>query len=136
MQPMSTTNNGAAVALLLVIGIPIFAAWLVSIIGLWKVYVKAGHAGWKSIIPILNTVILCRIAQRPGWWFLLLCIPFVNVIFAFIVFIDLAHSFGKGTGFGVLAVFFPYVAFPILGFGSATYRPVQRFTHLPPPPAA
>ena len=91
MQPTSTTNNGAAVALLLVIGIPIFAAWLVSIIGLWKVYAKAGHAGWKSIIPILNTVVLCRIAQRPGWWFLLLCIPFVNVVVAFIVFIDLAH---------------------------------------------
>ena len=35
---------------------------LVVIIGLWKVFTKAGQPGWMSIIPFLNFFILCKIA--------------------------------------------------------------------------
>ena len=34
----------------------------------WKVFEKAGHAGWMSIIPILNTIVLLRICAKPSWW--------------------------------------------------------------------
>lgn len=34
----------------------------------WKVFEKAGHAGWMSMIPILNTVVLLRICSKPRWW--------------------------------------------------------------------
>ena len=40
----------------------------------------------------------------------------------FKVFINLAHKFGKSTGFGVLMIFFGIVGFPILAFGNSTYQ--------------
>lgn len=96
---------------------------VLEIAALWQVFEKAGEAGWQSIIPIWNSIVLLRIAGRPAWWFILYLIPIVNIVIHFIVMIDIARSFGKGTGFGVLLALFPYVVFPILAFGSAQYRP-------------
>src|SRR5437588_224379 len=67
--------------------------WLVfvvlMIVSLWKIFTKAGQPGWASIIPIYNLYILLKICGRPGWWILLMLIPFVNFIIAIIVLIDL-----------------------------------------------
>ena len=49
-------------------------------------------------------------------------IPFVNLIIAIILLIDLAKSFGKGVGFGIGLLLLPFIFFPILGFGSAQYQ--------------
>ena len=92
------------------------------IIAMWKVFTKAGEPGWVSIIPIYNIYALCKIAGRPGWWLLLMLIPFVNFIVAIIVCIDIAKNFGKGAGFGIGLAFLGPIFFPILGFGSATYE--------------
>mgnify|MGYP006211272381 CR=1 FL=1 len=43
------------------------------------------------------------------------------IVILFIVYIDLAHSFGKSTGFGIGLVFLGIIFFPILGFGDAQY---------------
>src|SRR5215475_7371788 len=48
--------------------------------GWWKLFVKAGHPGWACLIPFYNIYILLKIAGRPGWWLLLLLIPFVNIV--------------------------------------------------------
>jgi hypothetical protein len=65
-------------------------------------------------------------AGRSGGAFLLL-IPFVNIVVLIIVALDLAKVFGKGTGFGIAIILFPFVALPILAFGSAKYQgPLQR----------
>jgi hypothetical protein len=95
---------------------------LVVIIGLWKVFTKAGQPGWAAIIPIFNLYILCKVAGRPGWWLILMLIPFVNFIIAIIVCIDIAKNFGKGAGFGLGLAFLGFIFFPVLGFGSATYQ--------------
>ncbi len=39
-----------------------------------------------------------------------------------IVSLDLAKSFGRGTGFAIGLIFLPFIFAPILGFGSDTYR--------------
>lgn len=95
----------------------------------WKIFAKAGQPGWAAIIPIFNTYVLCKVAGRPGWWFILLLIPFVNFIIYIILCIDLAKRFGKGAGFGIGLLLLPFIFFPILGFGSAQYLGA-------PPPAA
>ena len=46
----------------------------------WKVFSKAGQPGWAAFVPIYNVVVLLQIVGRPGWWFFLLCITFVNTI--------------------------------------------------------
>jgi len=95
---------------------------LVLIVAMWKVFTKAGQPGWASIIPIYNLYVWCKIVGRPGWWILLMLIPFVNIIVGIILCIDMAKSFGKGAGFGIGLALLGVIFIPILGFGSAQYQ--------------
>jgi len=92
------------------------------IVASWRIYTKAGKPGWTSIIPIYNAVVWMEIAKRPGWWVLLLFIPFVNIVIAIIANIDVAKNFGKDTGFGIGLSFLSIVFVPILAFGDAQYQ--------------
>ena len=49
-------------------------------------------------------------------------IPIVGFVIWIIVALDLAKSYGRGTGFGIGLIFLPYIWSLILGFGSDTYR--------------
>lgn len=95
---------------------------LLLIVAMWKVFTKAGQPGWASLIPIYNLYIWCKIVGRPGWWIILLLIPFVNIIVGIILCIDMAKSFGKGVGFGIGLALLGIIFWPILGFGSAQYQ--------------
>src|SRR6266542_3876478 len=95
---------------------------LLIIVAMWKVFTKAGQPGWASIIPIYNLYIWCKIVGRPGWWIILMFIPFVNIIVGIILCIDTAKSFGKGAGFGIGLALLGVIFCPILGFGSAQYQ--------------
>ena len=98
------------------------AVAVLLIVAYWKIFVKAGEAGWKSLIPFYNTYLLFRIAGRNGWWFLALLIPFVNIIVMLILSIDLAKHFGKSTAFGVVGLWiFSVIGYLILGFDKSTY---------------
>lgn len=92
------------------------------IICLWRLFTKAGKAGWKALIPIYNVIVLLEIAGLPVWYIVLYIIPFVNIYALFKTHIALAHKFGKSTGFGVLMMFFSIVCVPILAFGNSTYQ--------------
>ena len=94
---------------------------VLGIVALWKIFTKAGEEGWKSIIPIYNTIVLLKIVGRPAWWILLMLIPFVNFIVLVIVLNDLSKSFGHGIGFTLGLLFFSTIFYLILGFGSSRY---------------
>lgn len=101
----------------------IYLALIVVVIaGMWKAYEKAGQPGWAAIVPIYNIYIWCKIVGRPGWWVLLMFVPFVSLIIAIILCVDLAKSFGKGVGFAVGIIFLGFIFVPILGFGDAEYQ--------------
>ena len=95
---------------------------LLVIAGLWKVFTKAGKPGWAAIIPIYNLVVLLEIVGKPIWWIILMLIPLVNLIVYIIILVELAKRFGKGVGFAIGLLLFPFICFPILGFGSAQYQ--------------
>jgi hypothetical protein len=114
----TTTANGPGPVFWIVYA----AVMLFMLAAMWKVFTKAGQPGWAILIPIYNLYVMCKIAGRPGWWVILLLIPFVNLIFIIILDIDIAKSFGKGVGFGIGLLLLPFIFFPILGFGSATYQ--------------
>ncbi len=95
---------------------------VVMIVGMWKLYEKAGKPGWASIIPIYNLYVLLKIVGRPGWWLLLFIIPIVNLVVWIMVSLDLATVFGKGSGFGLGLILLPGIFHLILGFGSAKYQ--------------
>lgn len=99
-----------------------FAIAIVFLIGMWKVFTKAGQPGWAVIIPIYNVYILLKIAGRPGWWLLLFLIPLVNIVIAFLVAIDIAKAFGQSTVFGVILLFLlGGIGYLVLGFGDYRY---------------
>ncbi len=94
---------------------------VIMIVGMWKVFEKAGKPGWAAIIPIYNMIVLIEIVGKPMIWILWLIIPCVNFVFLIWLYNLVAKSFGKSEGFTVGMVLFPYIFWPILGFGSATY---------------
>lgn len=94
---------------------------LVIIASCWKMYEKAGVAGWKAIVPFYNMYVLVQIAGKPWWWFLLMFVPVVGVVIALLVCLSLAERFGKGTLFGIGLFFLGFIFIPILAFGKARY---------------
>jgi hypothetical protein len=124
---METGGTEAAVAaggagLLMVVYLAVMIFMLVA---MWKVFTKAGKPGWAVIVPIYNIIVMLEIAGKPLWWILLMFIPIVNFVIAILVMAGMAKNFGKGAGFVVGLLFLPIIFYPILGFGSATYSPVE-----------
>lgn len=103
-----------------IVGLAILA---VVIIGMWKVFEKAGQPGWAAIVPFYNIYVLTQIAGRDIIWFILALIPIVNIVAAFLISIDVARKFGQGTGFGIGLFLLPFIFYPVLGFGNAQYNP-------------
>ena len=85
----------------------------------WKIFKKAGKPGWASLIPFYSTYVLFEIVYGKGIKFLLLLIPVFNVILSIALQIRTAEVYGKGIGFGILNIFLPCIALPILAFGDA-----------------
>ena len=94
---------------------------IIVLVAMWKIFTKAGEAGWKSIIPFLNLYVLFKIAWGNGWLFLLMLIPIVDIVVMFIVYWKMSKAFGCGVGMFLLMLFLPYIGLPILGFGKASY---------------
>jgi hypothetical protein len=118
--------GGALLGGLLAVGGTMMLVMLVvavlAIIGIWKVFVKAGQPGWAILVPLYNVYILLKIAGRPGWWLLLMIIPLVNIVIAALVAIDIAKAFGQSAAFGILLLFLlSGIGYVILGYGNYKY---------------
>lgn len=101
--------------------IVLIATLFLTLVSMWRLFSKADEAGWKSLVPIWNGVVLLRLVGRPWWWLLLLCVPLVNLIPSVMLCFDLAKAFGKGAGagFGILLLGPIFVIW--LAFGDAQY---------------
>ena len=99
---------------------------IVMIVGLWKLFSKAGKPGWASIVPIYNTIVMIDMAGKPLWWILLLFIPVVNIVVSILITIGIANNFGRGTGTVLGLIFLPIIFMLILGFGSAEYKRIEE----------
>lgn len=106
---------------MLIVCFAMIAVCIVSIIGVWKMFTKAGYAGWKSIIPFYSMYCLTKMTMGNGWLFLLGLVPCVNVVWAIILPFNVAKAFGQGTGFAILTVLFSPIMYAIIGFSSAQY---------------
>jgi len=115
-------GGGGLAAMGVVFGVVYLAIAILVIAALWKVFTKAGQPGWACLVPIYNILVLLKITGKPAWWVILFFVPIANLVFAIIVAIALAEKFGKGAGYGIGLAFLPVVFYPMLGFGSATYK--------------
>lgn len=131
----SSIDSSAIAVILASLGVMLFFILAIGIVLLilqvianWKIFTKAGEKGWKSIIPIYNSVILFKISGISPLFvlvYLLGFIPFVGTLAILGVTIyqanSLAKSFGKDAGFTVGLVLLPTIFYMILGFGKAEY---------------
>lgn len=124
----SYDSAASAVGILAGVGIIMWiigmAVSVISIIAMWKLYKKAGKPGWASIVPVYNIIVMLEIAELPMWYIALFFVPFANIYAIFKIYIEIAHKFGKSTGFGVGMVFLNFVFIPMLAFGKSQYKGV------------
>jgi len=94
---------------------------VLMIASMWKVFTKAGKPGWAAIVPIYNIIVLLEIIGKPLWWIVLFLIPFVSLVAAIMVSLEVAKCFGKTPGFGIGLALLSFIFYPILAFGDARY---------------
>lgn len=95
---------------------------LLMLAAFWKIFEKAGEAGWKSLIPVYNAYLLVVISGKPGWWFILFFIPFIGVVINLLVCLSLAERFGKGGLYGVGLFLLGPILYLHLAFSDAEYQ--------------
>ncbi|MDO3640801.1 DUF5684 domain-containing protein [Mucilaginibacter sp. L3T2-6] len=117
----SVDSFGAFMAIILAMLIPIIIVSVITIIGQWKVYSKAGKPGWACIIPIYNIIVMLEIVGKPLWWVILFFIPCVNIIFVIWTLNLVSKSFGQSEGFTIGLLLLGFIFWPILGFGNYPY---------------
>ena len=98
----------------------ILILWISSV---WKIYEKSGYHGGTCLIPFKNLFIYTKIINKPWWWCVFFCIPYVNIIFIILGYHFLSKRFGKNTWFTLGLIVLPFVFSPILGFGESKYTP-------------
>ena len=127
----ASANNaaiGAFAALGVVLILMILAVALLVVIGMWKVFTKAGQPGWAAIIPFYNVIVLLRVAGLPWYWVFALFLQIIPIIgqLAFMVLTvmclhRISTRFGQGVGFTIGLTLLSPIFFLILGFGSFKY---------------
>lgn len=70
-------------------------AQLVHGLGTFKLYQKAGQAGYKAFIPVYNLIVALSFLERPKWWTILFFLPIINLILFPVFWIDLLYAFKK-----------------------------------------
>lgn len=110
-----------------------FGAVILGAVCLWKLFSKAGYAGWKSLILVYNSyVFVCIFAGEKNWWYMFLpyicsvlaAVPVVGwligafgSVLAFLFNYYFHKCYGASTGFAVFGFFFPAISYIIMAFG-------------------
>ncbi len=111
------------------------AIYILSSLGLSKMFKKANQDGWSAWIPIYNTYMLCKITGVNVYWLLIVVglyfftfIPFVGIVafaasiyFQVLLAVSTARSFGKSDGYAVGLFFLAPIFYMILGYGNSDY---------------
>lgn len=127
--------------------------WILQIVANWRIFTKAGEAGWKSIIPVYGDYVSYKIAWQPSYFWLvfvlgiissiasgmadpdgtnttiLLIVSLIRIILAIISVIysvKLSRAFGHGIGFAIGLIFLQPIFMLILGFGNDPYYGADR----------
>lgn len=70
---------------------------------------------WLAWIPLLNILLMCDIAGRPGWWLVLFLLPCVNIVIGVIVWMGIAQARKKAAWLGILTIV-PIVGWVAMGY--------------------
>jgi signal peptidase I len=102
--------------------------FVLTVVALFKIFLKAGRQWWESLIPMYNLWVWVKIIEKPVWWFLLLLVPYINVFMILLMIVELLKCFSKtGLGAQTLSVLVPFFYLPWLAFfDKDPYTPVAK----------
>lgn len=122
-------SGGGLAAILATLGIVLyiggFAIGILMLVVQWRIFVKAGEAGWKILIPFYNMYIFYKISMGRGIFFLSWIIPPVGAILTLIATYRLFQKFGKSVGFCIAGIFFSPIMMLIVAFDGSAYEGVE-----------
>lgn len=107
LTPELTTglSSGALAAIGTVYWIVILIIHVYMAICLQKMAKRLNIANdWIAWIPVANLFLMIMIAGKPLWWFLLMLIPFVNIVILIIVWMKMAARLGHPSWMGILTI--------------------------------
>ncbi len=84
---------------------------VLSIIGLSKLFEKAGIPSWKAFIPFYNIIVAFQLTRQPRWWVVLFIFPGINLIMFGVLINGLARVFGKKTTSEIAQTIFLFFIF-------------------------
>lgn len=116
------------------IGLLGIAAYIYFAYALMLMARKAGVGkDWMAWVPIVNIYLMIKIAAKPGWWLVLLLIPFVNIIVYILVWMSLSERFGQNKWLGLLGVISP-INLILFGYMAWKWDFVSGAINTPPSP--
>lgn len=131
------TLLGVLGSMIFIIIVLFVALLILSIIGHWFMYQKAGQRGWAAIVPFYSSYMLYRITWGNGWLF---AVPLVltllnlftsgllsslfwlaNFVVSCITHYKTAKAFGKGVGYTLGLIFLSPIFAMILGLSNSIH---------------
>jgi len=116
---LSQSEPNMLVGIIFLVFVLAFTLFLYSAI--WRTFSKAGHSGWKTLIPIYNVIVWLRLIGRPAWYTVALFIPVTSVWLWAVLGFGTARSFGRGIPFALGLTLLPFFFLPVLAFGGSSY---------------
>jgi len=103
------------------------------VIGLWKLFPKAGEASWKALIPVYNFWIIQKITGKPRYWVIGTVFPGIGLLVIWGMLVNLYKSFGiNGFTKHFLGILAPFYFLPKYGFDpDVRYIPVDQMPERP-----
>jgi hypothetical protein len=66
------------------------------------------QAGYWAFIPVLHSVGLLKLANKPLWWVLPMCIPFVRYIPKYAMNLSLVRELKRSKSYAIGMTFVPW----------------------------
>jgi hypothetical protein len=103
MIPSLTSANG---------GFPMLSVFLFIIVYAFFAYCLSriaektnhGDRAWWAWLPVMQVLLILKVAAIEWWWIFLFLIPFVNIAVAIYVWVRVAKALAKHPVWGVLIV--------------------------------
>lgn len=93
---------------------------IVSIIAQWKLYQKAGEAGWKCLIPFYNEWVRIRIAlgRTSVGWFIVSLIPGLSIVEHYYVSFYFAKRYSGKDSIALLYFVLPLITALLMAYSN------------------
>lgn len=121
--------------------------YVLQAIAYWRIFTKAGEAGWKAIIPFYNSYIQYKLCWETKYFWIAFIGGFIGIfihqmtggiisllggalymaasLLGLIGTHKLSTAFGHGFGYTIGLIFLGPIFMLILGFGNSEYRGPQ-----------